>query len=81
MPYMLSTKGKKLFEVPRRELTKTYNDLFTEMQRHALNFFHDRADSWYGAADVAKEYGFPNGQYFRGVLASLHKRGYLTKGD
>ena len=74
MPYKISASGRGMFKpFASWDLTK--------LQQKALEYAWNNDPDWFGAVDVAKEYGYPNGQYFRGVLASLHKKGLLIKGD
>jgi hypothetical protein len=58
--------------------TSDYLNL-TTLQRQAINYATSHSSKWVGAREIALHHGYPNGQYFRGVLASLHKRGLLTK--
>ncbi len=86
MPYKLSDKGFKLIHANTQAQQIELQGL-TDLQHKALDYLN----SWFGtqdgndqpvyvdAADVAKFWGLSNGQYFRGVLASLHKKGLLDK--
>jgi hypothetical protein len=86
MPYKLSTKGFDLIHANTAAGQRELQGL-TDMQRQALDYLN----AWVGAtsnnegpvyvdsAEVAKYYGYPNGQYFRGVLASLHNKGLVDK--
>ncbi len=86
MPYRLSDKGFKLIHAQTATQQAELQGL-TDLQRKALDYMNAWQDAksnnegpvYVGAAEVAKYYGYPNGQWFRGVLASLHKRGLLIK--
>ena len=86
MPYKLSLKGFNLVH-PNTEAQQRELQGLTDLQIKALDYLnawkgiHDTndADTYVDAAEVATYYGYPNGQYFRGVLASLHKKGLIDK--
>ncbi len=80
MPYKLSAEGKR--EIERIKEQPKLKDNYTELQIKALGYFAELEPEevhWVHAAEVAEAYGYPNGQWFRGVLASLHKKGLLIK--
>ncbi len=79
MPYRINIRGtRKLRGGDIKDLT--------DLQQKALLYLdawkdtkNAEGDVYIGAAEVAKSYGYPNGQWFRGVLSSLHKRGLIDK--
>jgi len=78
MPYKINARGSMLFlpsETPSRKRE------LTEMQNQALEYLynHRNEDRYIHAHEVATYFGYPNGQWMRGPLASLHKRGFITK--
>ncbi len=89
MPYKLSRNGIR--ELDKFNRPKAYiigNTAegsmiygLTDLQKKALRYLEDHLheDRFIDAREVAMFYGYPNGQYFRGVLASLHKKGLITK--
>ncbi len=80
MPYMLSQHGREELSKSAKGLS-SLSSTWTELQKKAMNYLsmHQDENRYIGAAEVAQFYGYPNGQYFRGVLASLHHYGLLTK--
>jgi hypothetical protein len=86
MPYRLSDKGFKLIHTQTKAEQAELQSL-TDLQTKALDYLNAWQDAGDGkgqpvyidAAEVAKYYGYPNGQWFRGVLASLHKKGLVDK--
>lgn len=86
MPYKINTRGyvlavpSKRSEFPERE--RAWKDL-TTLQQDALLFLAlpENQEEYSSAGEVAAYWNYPNGQYFRGPLASLHKRGLIDKFD
>lgn len=76
MPYKISYKGHGKIAVADEEVLG-----LTEMQAQALEYLEDhRSDDRYiDAHEIATYYGYPSGNYFRGVLYSLWKRGLIEK--
>jgi hypothetical protein len=70
MPYKLANKTRL---PPLTDLT--------DLQKKALEYLweHRSEDRWIDAREVALAYGYANGWWFRGVLASLEKRSLIVK--
>lgn len=53
----------------------------TDLQKKALTYLYDNKDEkrYIDAHEIALFYGYPSGLYFRGVLASLYKKGLIDK--
>lgn len=74
MPYKISAEGLRVVA------SEEGLDELTELQVKALKYLKTTSkDRFVDAREVAVYYGYPNGQYFRGVLASLHQKGLLIK--
>lgn len=80
MPYKLSTLGYSYCFTRKGRSTTTIVNL-TKLQMQALAYLYEHKDEnrYIDAHEVATFYGYKNGMWFRGVLASLHKRGLLDK--
>ena len=82
MPYKLSSRGFKAITLDQAHGTTPFATLnLTDLQKKALDYLYGHKDEnrYIDAHEVATYYGYKNGTWFRGVLASLHKRGLLTK--
>jgi DNA-binding IscR family transcriptional regulator len=80
MPYKLSLYGEEQLAQDAFE-TKSIIPTLTDLQKKAMEYLSDHKNEkrYIDANEVATYYGYPNGQYFRGVLASLHKKGLIDK--
>lgn len=80
MPYKISAEG---LDYATSLLALDPTDELTIMQQEAMQYalylHNHHPDQFVHAAEVAKYWDYPNGQFFRGVLASLHKKGLLNK--
>lgn len=91
MPYKLSAKAQRLLgplagdTISVSQILTKIQPLthLTDLQKKALQYLYKCKDEdrFIHAAEIAKHYGYPNGQYFRGVLTSLEKKGLLVKGE
>jgi hypothetical protein len=77
MPYKLSTAGDRAIKLVHEGTL----DNMTDLQQKALQYLyeHRTENRFIDAAEIAHYYSYPNGQYFRGVLASLHSYKLLDK--
>lgn len=82
MPYKLNKLGRAALETLKQGSSSiSPTSILTYRQIVALNYLADHEDEgrYIGAAEIADYLGDPNGQYFRGVLASLYHKGLIDK--
>ena len=81
MPYKLSLATLNGFKAKADYNKKTLPWDLTDLQKKALEYLYEHKDEnrYIDAHEVATFYGYKNGMWFRGVLASLHKKGLLEK--